>query len=53
MVIDMIILAGLAAVAYLNWKTLTDLEDLEEVVAALLIELGQKEVITLGNSYDT
>ena len=50
MIIDLIILACLAAVAYLNWKILTDLEDLEEVVAALLIELGQKGVITLGNN---
>lgn len=45
MVIDIAILAGIAITGYLNWRLQGDVDDLGEVVAHLLIELGEKGII--------
>lgn len=44
-VVDIIILAGLMALGYLNWRTYEDVDELGQVVAEMLIDLGKKGIL--------
>jgi hypothetical protein len=44
-VIEIAILVGLALNLILGWKTLRDMDQLEEVVLQMLIDLGEKGVL--------
>lgn len=44
-VVDIIILAGLMALGYLNWRTYEDVDELGRVVAEMLIDLGKKGIL--------
>lgn len=44
-VIDVFIIAGLMALGYLNWRTYEDVDELGQVVAEMLIDLGKKGIL--------
>ena len=44
-VVDVIILAGLMILGYLNWRTYEDVDQLSQVVAEMLIDLGKKGIL--------
>lgn len=44
-VVDIIILASLMALGYLNWRTYEDVDELGQVVAEMLIDLGKKGIL--------
>ena len=44
-VVDVIIIAGLMALGYLNWRTYEDVDQLGQVVAEMLIDLGKKGIL--------
>lgn len=52
MLVDICILIGLAAVAYLNWNTYQQIENLEAVVAQMLMELGDKGILKVEMEED-
>lgn len=52
MLIDYLILVGLAVSGYLNWKTLGTTEELEEVVAHMLMDLGEKGILKVEVTED-
>lgn len=45
MLIDLLILVGLTVSCYINWKTWERSEGLEEVVAQMLLDLGEKGIL--------
>lgn len=44
-VIDVFIIAGLMALGYLNWRAYEDVDELGQVVAEMLIDLGKKGIL--------
>lgn len=45
MVLDTIIVIGLLVIAYMNWKTYTDVQEIGNVVAHMLIDLDEKGIL--------
>lgn len=45
MLIDLLILVGLAVSCYLNWQAIMRVEELEQVVAQMLLDLGEKGIL--------
>lgn len=45
MAIQIAILLGLLLLLYLTWKTSQEVEELEKVVAQMLIDLGEKGIL--------
>ena len=44
-VVDIIILASLMALGYLNWRAYEDVDELGQVVASMLIDLDKKGIL--------
>ena len=45
MIIDYVILVGLALAAYLNYLSLVRIDELEDVIGQMLYDLGKKGVL--------
>lgn len=45
MVVDTAILLGIVALGYMNWRLYGDVQELGNVVAHMLIELGEKGIV--------
>ncbi len=45
MLVDTIIVFGLIAISYLNWRTYQDVTEIGEVVAEMLIDLGKQGIL--------
>ena len=45
MIIDYVILVGLAVAAYLNYLSLVRIDELEDVIGQMLYDLGKKGVL--------
>lgn len=45
MIVDYILLAGIFLVGYLSWRNYQDIEEIGDVVAGMLIDLGKQGVL--------
>jgi hypothetical protein len=52
MAIDIVTLVGLAIILWLNWVTWQRVEELEDIVAQMLLDLGKKGVLVVEVTKD-
>lgn len=52
MAIDVVILVGLAVILWLNWVTWQRVEELEDVLAQVLLDLGKKGILVVELTED-
>jgi hypothetical protein len=52
MAIDIVTLVGLAIILWLNWVTWQRVEELEDIVAQMLLDLGKKGVLAVEVTKD-
>lgn len=52
MAIDIVTLVGLAIILWLNWVTWQRVEELEDIVAQMLLDLGKKGILAVEVTKD-